>query len=296
MNPVYPAMLGLLLAISTMSSCPAAHAQGASPVLDLDRSGTIDPSDVFLFSLVWYQPYDLGLRNFNIADYYPIVSGNRWHYVEEATQTSDVDFAFVVQEEPVELPSGSQAMRILNDFDTNVDFREGVIDYWRYDDAGNLYYEGAAFSNDSPVGNVGTIPAQEVFMTDPVIFGKENQEVGEALVTVTTTEVTVVVEGMTMDVTTEVEATIVPTGFVTLFPTVLGEFTDVLRVRFDIVLRFFIGGDDFTFRFLNSTVFFKKDVGPIAIDFTPDIFDSDLLTIDEGTVVIEGTPTPIVAN
>lgn len=296
-RPTFSRISALPLVVAlTFYSGLRGECQTASPSLDLDRSGFIDRHDYFLFSSVWYDLYDIGPRNFNILDYFVIDFGNRWHYVENGAVVSDEDFQFRVQPEPQPLPSGLEAFRILNDFDTNLGAREGIEDFWRPDENGNLFYEGTSFDQPVSLGGTASIPPQTVYLSEPVLFGKADQEIGEAIMSTATTEIMAEANGSLFSITAEAISEVVPTAFLPTLQTELGVFTDVLRVRFDVTLRLFVLGGSFNFNFINSTVFFKKDIGPIAIDFSPDIQDAGVLTIDEGSIIIDGTPTVIVAQ
>lgn len=274
----------------------ASQAQTAAPALDLDRSGRIDGPDLFLFGTIWTNLYDLGLRNFNIADYFPLTAGNRWHYTAGAGQPTDNNFAFVVEAETEPLPGGLEAVRVLNDFDDPNGQREGVVDLWRYDEEGNLFYEG--FSNEFDITLTGgvVIPPQTAFFTPPLLFGKNDQEVTEVLQSSASATVQVMNGEDLVEIVFDVDGEILATSFLETFGTELGQFTDVLRMIFDVELNTEVDEITFRFRFLNNTVFFKRGVGPIGIDLFPDVSDFNALTIDEGTIVTNGTPTPITAQ
>ncbi len=272
------------------------RSQGVSPALDLDRSGAVDPNDLFLFASIWRDLYDLGPRNFNIADYFPLDPGNRWHFTAGPGQPTGGNFAFVVESETQPLPGGSDAVRILNDYDDPMGTREGISDFWRYDASGNLFYEG--FSNSSEIffllGFV--LPPQTVYFSRGLAFGEHDQEVGETLVSSATAGVMVEIDNMVSEFVFDVSGTIQPTGFLPTFTTELGDFTDVLRMSFDVIIKVPVGQSTIDIDFFNNTVFFKKGIGPIAIDLSPDVNDSGALTIDMGTILVNGTPTEIVAQ
>ncbi len=264
--------------------------------MDLDRSGEVDPNDVFLFASIWQNLYDIGARNFDISDYFPLDAGNRWHYSAGEGQPTEDNFAFEVEVETETLPDNSEAIRVLNDYDDPGGTREGISDLWQYDAMGNLFYVG--FSNSSEIVFFPgfALPPQTVPFSNGLAFGTNDQEVGETLNSSATATVQVNLNDTLSELIFDVTGTIQPTGFLQTFTTELGDFTDVLRLSFDVVVHAELDENSFDFNFFNNTVFFKEGIGPIAIDLSPDVNDVGALTIDMGIIVINGTPMPIVAQ
>ncbi|MCB9782694.1 MAG: hypothetical protein H6751_06995 [Candidatus Omnitrophica bacterium] len=287
--------LGLLLAPGLVF-CQPAHSQGVSPALDLDRSGEIDSNDVFLFASIWLEMYDIGARNFNIEDFFPMAGGNTWHYTAGIGEPTDENFAFVIEQQFEPLPSGFDAFRIRNDYDAGRGDRQGVTDLWRYDDSGNLFYEGFLSDVTLTLGLGIEVPPQVVYFSDPLPFGIRDQEVGQILQGTATSTIEVNVNDQPMELVFEATGELQATGFLQTFATDLGEFTDVLRVRFNVTIGLTMGDEVFEFDFFNNTVFFKEGIGPIAIDLSPDVNNNGALTIDMGTIFVDGSPVEITAQ
>ncbi len=300
-------LIGLCLAVCGLGLSSPTLAQPQ----DRDSNGIIDVYDLLLY-LTAFQPgidgysetFSYGLAwnstpetTFDIADYFVTTAGSTWHYTGMAGATTEDDFRWTVETTQQNVGSGKMASRFRTDTDEASDDRNGDVDFWLLESDGRLEYWGLHLGKSHSIGEYATIPAQDIVFTDPVEIGHAGLKVGDT-VTDTGAGSAQVIIIYPMSLAGVAKSNVKYTGFLSTFDTPLGTFTDVLRIVIDLTLEITPPGfsTPYSFEIKNNTFFLKKGVGMIAQDQSPDDNDAKIQGIDEGSVIVDGTPIPITAN
>jgi len=224
---------------------------------------------------------------FDITDYFPLQSGDTWHYIGFEGGSTDDNFRWTVLADTQTIPGGPEAVRIRTDADEATDDRNLDEDFWVVDGSGNLQYYGfhkGQLTTASVDGVDIDIPVQDVFLTDPLKIGGNNQSIGDKVTDSAAGSMNVRVSGFPQTINGTFMSTVEFTAFQNR-NTPLGVFTGVLRMTVTITVTAnlpVVGTKTLTFR--DSTFFLKKDIGMVAQDQVPDPNDAELQAIDEGSV------------
>ena len=116
----------------------------------------------------------------DLSDSFILDASSHWHYTGVNGASTDDDFRWTVEDTTQDVGGGNQATRIRTDTDEPTDLRNQQVDFWLKNATGELYYYGTFLPTAINV-SVGSVPAQDIVLSDPVLVGKNGMVVGQPL-------------------------------------------------------------------------------------------------------------------
>ena len=217
-----------------------------------------------------------GADTYNMKDYFLLTDNSWWHYSGFEGGSTDDNFKWTVLADRKTLPNAKQAVRIKTETDQAGDERNKDEDFWIYENNGDLFFWGY---HEGGVGNPA-FPEQDVFLTDPILFGKDNMQIGVPVTDTGAGIIQIKVGPVTLPFAATVTSSVTITNVLPTRSTPMGSFTNVLRVLVDMDLT----ANTVTYPMRNNTFFLKKNVGMVVQDQQPDQNDAELQGIDSGQV------------
>jgi hypothetical protein len=229
---------------------------------------------------------------FDMKDCFILTPVSWWHYSAIDEGSPDDNFTWEVLTTTITVGSET-ATQIKTTTDESTDERSQDRDFWVLKANGDLffygYHEGGIPSRDSAKWYV---PEQDVKLSDPILFGKDDLTIGGSINDTGAGTITVrAPDGPPLFGTTipnvpfTISATTTYVEFRDNVNTNMGKFNDVLVVTINVSGS--IGGY-FPMDFFNNTFFLKKSVGMVVQNQKPDANDAEKHAVDSGAV--GGTP------
>ena len=212
----------------------------------------------------------------NILDYWPMHIGDWWHYEDDWANPGDEDdFRWDVQAGKM-TPDKQTTYGFLTTTDDEDDDRNGDIDFWIDNDAGNLYFAG--FQKTYPAGN---FPAGSYILDTPLLAGTAGMTIGQIIEDTSTFTTSI----LSMPVEVTINSTVTYSELLPTKDTHMGTFTDVLKMTISINVTASIPPFFSLDETIKDNVFYlKKTVGMIYQDQAPDTSDAKYSAIDSGSV------------
>ncbi len=236
------------------------------------------------------------LQAYNIADYFPLAAGNRWHLVD-GTPSADTDaFVWTVLGTGPQTVGSFSVWKLKTTCDDTHDFRNLDEDFWNYyDTATSLpklglygFYKGTAASG---------VPTQTVVFSRPLYLGDANMALTPAPWSKTSTATASVTLDLPWPLGGSQSGTLTATSTLEAhfdtFATPLGVFKDVIRLKVNVTATVkktisipFVGDRDYehTFDFIDSRFWLARGVGLIRQNQKLDPDDAVYQVLDSGQV------------
>jgi hypothetical protein len=244
-----------------------------------------------------------GGDTYPILDYFVLSQGSTWTYtgVNSASFTSgsgstDDDFTWTVLSASKTISATVEANIIKTDAKEATDDRNLDEDFWWVDSENNLYFYG--FYNGQQDDVVVAVPfppfsitaqfiVQNVILSEPLLLGTAQSQIGDIHVTQTSTQVTIKLKETAQEIPVPMTLTMTVKheSFVSSISTPMGNFTDVLRLEIGITGTATYQGNEIDFPIREpSAMFLKRNVGMVVQDQSPDPNDAEVQGIESGTV------------